>query len=57
MSVQRAQAQGMRDFVTVAASHPFLMRDREAIAQTLRFLAQGCFANGRQACGTAGEAH
>ncbi len=54
VSVQRAQLQGMRDFVTVAASHPFLMRDREAIAQTLRFLAQGCFANGRQACGAAG---
>lgn len=54
VSVQRAQVQGMRDFVTVAAAHPFLMRDGEAIAQTLRFLAQGCFARGRQACGGVG---
>ncbi|MGH8446017.1 MAG: lipase family alpha/beta hydrolase [Solimonas sp.] len=45
VSVQRVQLAGARDFVLVGASHPFLMNDREAIAQTLRFLEAGCFAH------------
>lgn len=43
VSVQSAKLEGMRDFVVVGVSHPFLMKDDEAIAQTIRFLAHGCF--------------
>lgn len=45
VSVQSAQLEGMRDFVVVAVSHPFLMKDDAVIAQTIRFLASGCFAH------------
>jgi pimeloyl-ACP methyl ester carboxylesterase len=51
VSVERAKLDGMQDFVRVPASHPFLMKDREVIELTIRFLANGCFAleeDGRQ---------
>lgn len=41
VSIKRAQLPGMTDFVTVPCSHPFLMKDREVIALTLRFLRTG----------------
>jgi pimeloyl-ACP methyl ester carboxylesterase len=43
VSVERAKIKGMKDFVTVAASHPFLMRNREVIDLTLSFLQDGHF--------------
>jgi pimeloyl-ACP methyl ester carboxylesterase len=46
VSVERAKLEGMQDFITVSASHPFLMTDQVAIRQTLRFLESGCFAHG-----------
>jgi hypothetical protein len=43
VSLTRARVAGMTDFITVPASHPFLMRDSEAIRQTLEFLRNGHF--------------
>jgi pimeloyl-ACP methyl ester carboxylesterase len=43
VSVERAKLPGMIDFVTAPCSHPFLMRDRDVIALTLRFLRTGRF--------------
>jgi hypothetical protein len=44
VSVESARLEGMRDFVVVEVSHPFLMTDDEVIDQTLEFLNHGCFA-------------
>ena len=44
VSVDRAKLAGMRDFLIVPSSHPFIMRNRTAIEQTIRFLAAGSFA-------------
>lgn len=46
VSVERAKLQGMSDFITVPASHPLLMRDREVIRQVLFFLEHGRFHHG-----------
>ena len=43
VSVTRAQVEGMKDFIQVKSSHPFLMRNPEAIRQTIEFLAKGMF--------------
>lgn len=43
VSVMSAQLQGMRDFMTLPVSHPFIMGNDEAIAQTLHFLRNGAF--------------
>jgi hypothetical protein len=43
VSVPNAQIAGMRDFRVLAASHPFIMRNPTAIAQTLHFLERGEF--------------
>lgn len=44
VSVTRAQVEGMKDFILVDSSHPFLMRNPEAIRQTIEFLTDGKFA-------------
>ena len=38
VSPERTKLDGMTDFIIIPAAHPFLMRDREAIALSLRFL-------------------
>jgi pimeloyl-ACP methyl ester carboxylesterase len=43
VSVERTRLVGMADFATVPVSHPFLMRDREAVELTLAFLRNGSF--------------
>lgn len=43
VAVERAKLEGMRDFLVLPASHPLIMRDRQAIAQTIHFLQQGTF--------------
>lgn len=43
VAVARTRLAGMRDFRVIACSHPFLPRDREAIAETLHFLRHGSF--------------
>ena len=45
VSVERTRVEGMADFMTVAASHPMIPRDAEAIRQTLAFIKDGAFAH------------
>jgi len=43
VSIANTKLEGMADHVVVAASHPWLVRNCEAIAQTIAFLADGKF--------------
>lgn len=43
VSVERTKVAGMADHITIHATHPLIMRNREAIAQTLHFLKHGRF--------------
>lgn len=43
VSVERTKLAGMTDHIVIAAAHPFLMRNRTAIRQTLYFLHTGGF--------------
>jgi hypothetical protein len=43
VSIKRVKLKGMQDFIALPVSHPFLMRDRDAITQTLHFLKNGRF--------------
>jgi pimeloyl-ACP methyl ester carboxylesterase len=45
VSVCRAQVEGMKDFIVMPYSHPFIMRREAVIEQVLHFIQQGCFAN------------
>lgn len=49
VSIENAKLAGMRDFLIVPVSHPFLMKDREVIRQTIHFLQAGSFDHGKQA--------
>ena len=43
VSVERTKVQGMADFIEIEATHPFIMKNREAIDQTITFLRRGRF--------------
>jgi triacylglycerol lipase len=43
VSVASAALDGMKDFVVMDLNHTFMIRDRDAIAQTVRFLRTGAF--------------
>ncbi len=43
VSVENAKLEGMKDFLVVPASHPFIMKNDIAIMQTLHFLEHGQF--------------
>ena len=43
VSLERAKLAGMSDFLVIHAAHPFIMRNREAIRQTIHFLRIGSF--------------
>jgi pimeloyl-ACP methyl ester carboxylesterase len=43
VSVERTQLAGMSDHIVIHATHPFIMRNREAIRQTIQFLRTGKF--------------
>lgn len=43
VSVEHTKVAGMKEHVVLRAAHPFLMRDREAIELTVRFLRHGSF--------------
>ena len=43
VSVARTKVEGMADFIEIDATHPFIMRNAEAVAQTVTFLETGLF--------------
>jgi pimeloyl-ACP methyl ester carboxylesterase len=43
VAVSSTRLEGMRDFVTVPASHTFIMRDEQAMLQAIAFLKSGHF--------------
>ena len=43
VSVQSAKLGGMADFLVLPATHPFIMKNRRAISQTVYFLEHGMF--------------
>lgn len=45
VSVKSAKVKGMRDFIVIHATHPFIMKNRQAIEQTISFLKYGKFQN------------
>jgi pimeloyl-ACP methyl ester carboxylesterase len=44
VSVSRAQVAGMKDFIVMPYSHPFIMQHEAVIQQALHFIQQGYFA-------------
>lgn len=43
VSLEYTKIEGMRDFISLPVSHPYIMKDKEAIAQTINFLRHGHF--------------
>jgi len=43
VAVSRARVTGMTDFRAISATHTFIMKNKTAIEETLRFLEKGCF--------------
>ena len=43
VSVERTKLAGMTDHIVIHATHPFIMKNREAIRQTIQFLDNGKF--------------
>lgn len=43
VSIERAKLKGMADFSIVHATHPFIMKNKDVIGQTIRFLRRGRF--------------
>ncbi|MFK5954565.1 MAG: alpha/beta hydrolase [Desulfobacterium sp.] len=47
VSIERAKLQGMKDFIILPSAHPFIMKNRIAIEQTIHFLNYGNFQKNR----------
>jgi triacylglycerol lipase len=43
VSVERTKLAGMTDHIVIHTTHPFIMKDREVIRQTIQFLRAGSF--------------
>jgi len=43
VSIESAKLEGMADFCVIPSTHPFIMKNKQAIEQTLGFLAKGRF--------------
>jgi len=50
VSVRNATVEGMSDFLVVHVSHPFIMKHREVITQTIHFLKNGKFDRSEGRC-------
>lgn len=48
VSVERTMIEGMKAHLVIHAAHPFLMRNRTAITQTISFLQSGSFASSKK---------
>jgi triacylglycerol lipase len=48
VSVERTKLAGMTDHIVIHATHPFIMKNREAIRQTIQFLRTGNFDHATQ---------
>jgi hypothetical protein len=62
VSVENAKLDGMSDFIVIPATHPFIMKNETAIAQTTHFLEYGSFEKpeeniSRQAAKTQGNSN
>lgn len=51
VSVEATKVAGMTDFVTLPVSHPFIMTDPDAMAQTVAFIVNGRFDHGLNGTG------
>lgn len=43
VSTERAKVEGMKDFIVLNTTHPFMMKNNQVIAQTTAFLKKGTF--------------
>jgi triacylglycerol lipase len=43
VSVERTKVEGMKEHIVIHSTHPYLMKNRTAIAMTIRFLQSGTF--------------
>ena len=43
VSVENTKIEGMSDHITLHVTHPYLMKNKESIRQTIAFLKEGCF--------------
>lgn len=48
VAVERTKVKGMRDHIVLPVSHPFIMKDKEAINQTIFFLKNGKFSASKE---------
>jgi triacylglycerol lipase len=46
VSIERTKLAGMSDHIVIHATHPFIMKNREAVRQTIQFLRTGAFDHG-----------
>jgi len=43
VSLERAKLEGMQDYIVLPVAHPFMMKNKESIKQTIHFLKSGTF--------------
>lgn len=43
VSTERAKVEGMQDFLVIHATHPYIMKNDQAVTATIRFLKSGAF--------------